>query len=74
MPTVRDIEATESEQAFVKFARPFVQMGSGTKASQCDGKRAFSEFSLAQLAAGRRKKHQVYRCRYCRKWHVGTRG
>lgn len=79
MPTVRDIEAvSEGAQAFVKFARPHGDMhhghGHGTRASQCDGKKPFEAFSLADKAASRRKKRQVYKCRFCRSWHVGTRG
>lgn len=73
MPTVRNLDADDG-LTLVKFKRPFVQHGIGTKASQCDGKRSFSEFKVAEVAAKRRKKRQVYRCRYCRMWHVGTRG
>lgn len=75
MPTVRDIEAVQDDAiAFVKIVRRNVNYGYGTEESQCTNKKPFAEFKIASTAAGRRKKRQVYRCRYCRSWHVGTKG
>lgn len=74
MPTVRDIEqANEAQPVFVKFSRPVRNFGTGLKRYSCDGKKPFDDLKFALLAAGRRKSRQVYRCRHCRRWHVGTR-
>lgn len=39
----------------------------------CDGKEAFTEMRYAELAVGRRKHRQVYRCIFCHCWHIGTK-
>lgn len=43
----------------------------GSSASACEGKRSFDSHSLAQSAAKRRSGRSAYRCKFCRKWHVG---
>jgi hypothetical protein len=43
---------------------------STTIAVGCDGKVAFVALKHALKAACRRKGRKVYRCRFCRHWHV----
>jgi hypothetical protein len=38
----------------------------------CHGKAAFADRALAQRAAARIRGRIVYRCEWCRQWHVGT--
>lgn len=76
MPTVSNYDPDSDAQlaSFLKFARPDQRQVFGSRASQCEGKKPFLCRPLAMKAAGRRKGRQAYRCRYCRFWHVGTRG
>ncbi|WP_313349363.1 hypothetical protein [Paracoccus sp. (in: a-proteobacteria)] len=43
-------------------------------AAMCEGKEAFASPKLAHIAAKRRKggPREVYHCRACNQWHVGT--
>jgi predicted RNA-binding Zn-ribbon protein involved in translation (DUF1610 family) len=44
---------------------------------QCDGKQAFTSFSLASQIATRHRSHKkdtsrkVYKCPHCGDWHIG---
>lgn len=38
----------------------------------CHGKAAFISICLARKAAARRKGRNVYRCKSCGNWHVGS--
>ena len=40
------------------------------RAASCDGKEPFTSWAIARTAAGRRKGRTVYRCRFCRLFHV----
>lgn len=73
MPTVREHELDESLPAFIKFVRPRGYKGKGTFASSCSGKKSFDSWKLAAEACGRRPRREVYRCRFCRMFHVGTK-
>lgn len=42
----------------------------GTVKSGCEGKQPFDARSLADTAAKRSPGRSVYRCKFCRKWHV----
>jgi nitrate/TMAO reductase-like tetraheme cytochrome c subunit len=39
---------------------------------QCAGKVSFASWSDAKTAAARRANRQVYNCRHCHRFHVGT--
>lgn len=41
------------------------------RVASCEGKEAFDYWQVARKAAGRRKGRTVYRCRFCRRFHVG---
>lgn len=41
------------------------------RAASCDGKEPFTSWAIARMATGRRKGRTVYRCRFCRRFHVG---
>lgn len=43
-----------------------------TRESSCDGKVAFLTKGTARAASNRRPGRVVYKCNYCRAWHVGT--
>ena len=42
------------------------------KAAACDGTHGFSSVQLAHRAADRKKGRGVYKCQFCRLWHVGN--
>jgi hypothetical protein len=73
VPTVRQHQLFNGLPAFERF-RQREKTSFGSRAAQCDGKRSFECFKLAAEAAKRRSGREAYRCRYCRLWHVGTRG
>lgn len=40
--------------------------------ASCEGKEAFDTFTMASTAAKRRDGRTAYRCKICRKFHVGN--
>lgn len=42
----------------------------GSPMSGCEGKQAFEARSTADTAARRSPGRSVYRCKFCKKWHV----
>lgn len=76
-PTVSRAEMNESDDIIAEPAviphRGPKDMLFGSPISQCEGKRAFDLRSLAETAAKRIKGRVAYRCKFCRKWHVGNK-
>jgi hypothetical protein len=74
-PTVTRAELNEADdiisESGVTRLREMKGKTFGTPKSQCEGKQAFDVRSLADTAARRMPGREAYRCRYCRKWHVG---
>lgn len=81
MPTIRQSEIENEFPIFVRF-RPR-ERGYGPLAEhkkhhwasigQCLGKKAFDSWKQAEEACKRRPGREVYRCQFCRSYHVGTR-
>lgn len=78
MPTVsREELASEdivAERGLVRMKRSDDRSPGafGTPLSMCEGKKPFDGKSHADYAARRYPGRNSYRCRYCRKWHVGN--
>lgn len=51
--------------------KPQASSAYGSLKAQCEGKKAFDTRALADTASRRLPGRAAYRCRYCRKWHVG---
>ena len=76
MPTLsrRELEADDivAELRLRKMRQSRKDIGTGPAEIQCRDKRKFSNRAEAEQSI-RTRKICAYRCRICRKWHVGAR-
>lgn len=76
VPTVSRTELNEADDIIAEPGlvpvrrRPESKMF-GSPMAGCEGKQSFDVRSLADTAARRSPGRTAYKCKFCRKWHVG---